>query len=177
MSAAAADGFYRAVVETAADAIIVIDNAGIVLSVNGAAERLFGYAAAEIVGHDVDMHIPQSHGGEYDGSPDSNERTDVTKMIGIGREVTGLHRDGSVFPMELSVSEVQQGEERLFVGIVRDISARKRAELIRLHLAAIVESSHDAIIGETWMGSSRAGTRGRKRSSATPPTKCLAARP
>jgi PAS domain S-box-containing protein len=119
---------YRAVVETAVDAIITIDERGAVESLNPAAERLFGYPAAELVGKNISLLMPEPYRSEHDGYLANYLRTGENKVIGIGREVVGLRRDGSTFPMELAVSEVPLGGRRLFTGIVRDISERKRAE-------------------------------------------------
>ncbi|HEY3966386.1 MAG TPA: PAS domain S-box protein [Planctomycetaceae bacterium] len=118
----------RAIVETAVDAVITIDELGLIDSLNPAAERLFGYAASELVGKNVKVLMPQPYRAEHDGYLANYLATGQRKIIGIGREVVGQRKDGATFPMDLAVSEVQLGDRRLFTGIVRDISERKQAE-------------------------------------------------
>jgi PAS domain S-box-containing protein len=118
----------RAIVETAVDGIITIDEHGIVESCNPAAERLFGYAKAEMVGRNVSMLMPSPDRERHDSYLANYQRTGERKIIGIGREVVGLRKDGSSFPMDLAVAEMQLGERRMFTGMVRDISERKQTE-------------------------------------------------
>jgi len=144
------DSLYRAVVDTAVDAIVVIDGNGAIRSVNQATERLFGYAASELVGNNVNMLMPQPYAGEHDGYLANYLRTGTKKIIGIGREVAGKRKDGSVFPMELSVGEARDGGDPIFVGIIRDITERKAAEIAlresELRWRSIVDTVPDAII-------------------------------
>jgi PAS domain S-box-containing protein len=118
----------RSVLDHMVDGVITIDESGRVESVNPAAERLFGYGAAEIVGNNVKLLMPEPYHGEHDDYLASYVRTGKAKIIGIGREVVGRRKDGSTFPLELAVSTFRVGPRRLFTGIVRDISRRKRAE-------------------------------------------------
>jgi len=118
----------RAILQTAVEGIITIDEHGIVESVNPAAERIFGFQSAELVGRNVCVLMPQPYRQEHDGYMANYLHTGRAKIIGIGREVTGQRKDGTVFPMDLSVSEVRLANRRLFTGFVRDISERKRAE-------------------------------------------------
>jgi len=118
----------RAILETAVEGIITIDERGFIESVNVAAERIFGYQASEIRGKNVSMLMPSPYRAEHDSYLANYVRTGEAKIIGIGREVVGRRKDGSCFPMDLSVSEVQLAERRLFTGFVRDISERKRLE-------------------------------------------------
>jgi PAS domain S-box-containing protein len=124
---------YRAIVDTAVDAIVVIDEVGNVEAFNPAAERLFGYSAEEMIGHNVRKLMPEPYHGEHDGYLTRYRQTGERRIIGIGREVAGLRRDGSTFPLELSIAEWREDGERFFTGVMRDITERKRAqELQRL---------------------------------------------
>ena len=125
----------RAIVETAVDAIITMNDRGFIESFNPAAERIFGYAAAEAIGQKVDMLMPEPYHSEHHHYVDNYLRTGHAKIIGVGREVTGLRKDGSTFPMYLAVGEQKAGDTRHFTGIVRDITERKRMEAEILHIA------------------------------------------
>jgi PAS domain S-box-containing protein len=114
--------------EAAVDAIISIDADGIIQTVNTAAVRLFGYAADEMIGHNVNMLMPSPYQEEHDDYLRRYVTTGQKKIIGIGREVLGLKKDGTVFPMDLAVAEARVASERIFVGIIRDITERKQAE-------------------------------------------------
>lgn len=118
----------RAVIDTVVDGIVTIDGRGVVCSFNPAAERIFGYAAADVLGRNVSMLMPEPYHSAHDGYLHNYLSTGKRRIIGIGREVTGRRRDGSTFPMDLAVSEMEINGEREFTGIVRDISARKQAE-------------------------------------------------
>jgi two-component system sensor kinase FixL len=138
------------VLEVAVDGIIVIDAGGHIQTYNKACERIFGYTAPEVMGRNVKMLMPSPDHERHDSYLDNFKRTGVRKIIGIGREVTGLRKDGSTFPMDLSVAEVRQGEDHAFVGIIRDISARKQAEdelrEREARLSTILDTAVDAII-------------------------------
>jgi|GEM_PF-519408 len=118
----------RAIVETAVDAIITIDERGSIESINPAAEKLFGYAASELIGRNVKMLMPEPYQSQHDTYLQNYMSTGKRKIIGIGREVLGLRKDARTFPMSLSVSEVALGDRRLFTGIVHDLSGRRRLE-------------------------------------------------
>lgn len=119
----------RSVLETAPDAIITIDEHGIMQSFSNAAEKLFGYDAGEVIGRNVKMLMPQPYRGEHDGYLDRYRRTGEKHIIGIGRKVEAQRKDGTTFPMELAVGEVgEAGKSRIFTGFIRDLSAREKME-------------------------------------------------
>ncbi len=115
-----------AVVETAVDGVILIDDRGHVLMFNPACEKLFGYTTAEVIGENVKMLMPEPFHGEHDGYLANYRNTGTRKIIGIGREVTGRRKDGTTFPMHLSVGEAIQDGKAVFVGIIRDLTAAKK---------------------------------------------------
>ena len=135
-----------AILATAVDAIIIIDERGIIETLNPAAERMFGYAAPEMIGHNVKMLMPEPYRGEHDGYLRNYTSTGVKKIIGIGREVIGRRKSGAEFPMDLAVSEVQLGARRTFTGIVRDITERKRAEEQLLEQAAELRERNEELV-------------------------------
>lgn len=130
------------VMDTVLDGIITIDSRGTILRFNTAALRLFGYRIEEVLGQNVSLLMPEPYRSSHDGYIHNYTETGEKKIIGIGREVTGQRKDGSIFPMELGISEVLIGPaKRCFVGIVRDISERKAAEeQIRINIKALRES-------------------------------------
>ena len=150
----------RAILDTAVEGIITIDHRGLIESVNPAAEKIFGYSAPELTGENVRVLMPMPHRAAHDGYLANYLRTGQARIIGIGREVSGRRKDGSRFPMDLSVSEVKLKDRTLFTGFIRDISARKEAEKAMQHYAALVESSDDAIIGKTLEGYVTSWNRG-----------------
>ena len=120
--------FLQAVYETAVDAIVVIDERGVIQEVNPATANLFGYKADEVLGRNVSMLMPNPYRDEHDGYLRKYRDTGIRKIIGIGREVIGQRKDGSTFPMHLAVSEIKVADQRMFTGIVRDITDLKEAE-------------------------------------------------
>ncbi|TWU22274.1 Sensor protein FixL [Novipirellula galeiformis] len=117
-----------ALLQTAVDAIIVIDTRGIIQSVNPATTKLFAYTQADMIGENVKILMPSPYREEHDGYLRNYQNTGRAKIIGIGREVTGKRKDDTTFPMHLAVSEVPFGDKKLFAGIVRDISDLKSAQ-------------------------------------------------
>jgi len=118
----------QAILETTVDGIITIDAEGTIESFNPAAEEIFGYDAEEVIGKNVKVLMPSPYREEHDEYLHSYHETGRRKIIGVGREVTGKRKDGSTFPMDLAVSEVDLGDRIIFTGIVRDISERRRLE-------------------------------------------------
>jgi PAS domain S-box-containing protein len=118
----------RAIVETALDGIITIDDRGTIESINPAVERIFQYPREHLIGQNVKMLMPEPDHSHHDGYLQRYQETGEKKIIGIGREVIGRRKDGSVFPLELSISESSLPGRHFFTGILRDISQRKQAE-------------------------------------------------
>lgn len=142
--------WLSAVVETAVDGVILIDARGSVLMVNSACERLFQYAASEVIGQNVKMLMPGPYREEHDHYIGNFNRTGERKIIGIGREVFGQRKDGTTFPMDLSVGEAKHDEGSIFVGIIHDLTERERVERAlresNARLNAVVETAVDGVI-------------------------------
>jgi PAS domain S-box-containing protein len=124
----ASEARWRAIIESAVDGVIVIDAHGRVEAFNPAAERLFGYAESEVKGRNVDMLMPSPYREEHDTYLSRYLTTGQAKVIGIGREVTGLRKNGTTFPLHLSVGQITIEGDRRFTGIVHDLSDRVRME-------------------------------------------------
>ena len=143
----------RAVVETAIDAIIVIDERGTVRSANPACARLFGYDLDEIVGRNVNTLMPSPDREQHDGYLARYRETGAKSIIGIGREVVGRRRDGSEVRLHLAVTEFHVGPRRLFAGILRDLTEVKEAEAVLCtrveQLQTVSELGVQALAGST----------------------------
>jgi two-component system sensor kinase FixL len=122
------EALLRSILETVPDAMVVIDTRGIVQSFSTAAERLFGYRADEVVGQNVRLLMPSPYREAHDGYLARYQATGERRIIGIGRVVVGMRKDGSTFPMELSVGEVNRNGSSLFTGFVRDLTDRRATE-------------------------------------------------
>lgn len=156
---AVAEARHRAVLDTAVDAIIVSDDQGIVVHFNQSAERVFGYTAEEVIGQNMRMLMPEPDRGLHDEYIRRYIRTGKARIIGIGREVEGLRKDGSLVPLDLQVGEWRENGLRMFTGTMRDITKRRereralqraedaRAETLTL-LNTIVESIPDALFSK-----------------------------
>jgi len=132
-AASAQDALGRAahlqsILDTVPDAMIVIDERGIIRSFSLAAERLFGYAAADALGKNIKLLMPSPYRENHDGYIDRYLRTGEKRIIGIGRVVVGERRDGSTFPMELAVGEMRSSNQRFFTGFIRDLTERQQTE-------------------------------------------------
>ncbi|WP_448663376.1 PAS domain S-box protein [Sphingomonas sp. CJ20] len=119
----------RSILATVPDAMIVIDERGVILSFSAAAERLFGYAEADVTGRNVSMLMPSPDRDRHDNYIARYLTTGERRIIGIGRIVVGQRRDGTAFPMELSVGEASTEGHRIFTGFIRDLTDQQRAEL------------------------------------------------
>jgi two-component system sensor kinase FixL len=122
------EAHLQSILATVPDAMIVIDESGIMQSFSAAAERQFGWAAAEAIGRNVSVLMPNPYRDAHDGYLERYLRTGERRIIGIGRVVVGERKDGSTFPMELSVGEMISGGHRYFTGFVRDLTERQAAE-------------------------------------------------
>jgi two-component system sensor kinase FixL len=116
------------ILATIPDAMVVIDVNGVMQSFSAAAERLFGYAPADVIGRNVRMLMPEPYRSSHDGYIRRYLNTGERRIIGIGRIVVGERKDGSTFPMELSVGEVLSGNKQLFTGFIRDLTERQSTE-------------------------------------------------
>lgn len=125
---AAREAHLRSILDTVPEAMVVIDETGRITSFSAAAERLFGHAESEVVGLNVNMLMPSPHREAHDKYLDNYLRTGERRIIGIGRVVTGLRKDGTTFPMELSVGEAMTNGRRIFTGFIRDLTSRQRIE-------------------------------------------------
>jgi len=126
--ATAAEQRLRSILDHVMDGIISIDEHGTVTTFNPAAERLFGYAAQEVIGQNIKMLMPEPYQSQHDGYLANYLRTGHAKIIGIGREVSGRRKDGSIFSVDLAVNEFPLGGRRHFTGIFHDISEREQAD-------------------------------------------------
>jgi len=118
----------KAIIKTATDGIIIIDDSGIIELVNEAAAKLFGYDELELIGQNISVLTPSPHREAHDSYIQNYIQTGVRKIIGIGRDVMGLRKNGDTFPLRLSISEVQLPERVVFTGILHDLTAQKAAE-------------------------------------------------
>ncbi|CAN5350011.1 PAS domain S-box protein [soil metagenome] len=118
----------RSILATVPDAMIVIDQSGSILSFSAAAERLFGSSEAQMLGLNISCLMPQPDRGRHDGYLERYMATGERRIIGIGRVVVGMRRDGSTFPMELSVGEAGGDGQRVFTGFIRDLTEKQRTQ-------------------------------------------------
>jgi PAS domain S-box-containing protein len=154
------EGRLQAILDTAVDGIVTIGERGIIESFNRAAEQMFGWTSDETVGENISVLMPSPYCEEHDRYLVNYLETGEAKIIGIGREVVGRRKDGTTFPMDLAVSEVWLGERRLFTGIVRDITERKRTE------ERLLQAERLAAIGEAMAGLAHESRNALQRSQA-----------
>ncbi len=124
----ASEGLNRAILESSVDAILTINERGILQSFNTAAELMFGYSAEEAVGQSINIIIPMEHKTKHDMYITNYKQGVGPTIIGKTREINAIRKDGTIFPIQLSVGEIVVEEGRLFSGIIRDISATKKAQ-------------------------------------------------
>ena len=134
------ENYLQAILDNIVDGLISIDEAGTICSFNRAAERIFGYQKSEVMGRNVSCLMPEPFNREHDGYLLNYLTTGKAKIIGIGRETVGLRKDGTPFHLELAVSEFYVGNRRMFSGIVRDISLKRKIEQAYREREAIFKS-------------------------------------
>ena len=145
----AREAHVKSILDTIPDAMIVIDERGIMQSFSAAAERLFGYRAAEVLGKNVKMLMPAPYREGHDGYLLRYLKTGERRIIGIGRVVVGERRDGSTFPLELNVGEMKTGNQRFFTGFIRDLTESQKNEARLQELQAeLVHVSRLTAMGE-----------------------------
>jgi two-component system sensor kinase FixL len=145
----AREAHLQSILDTVPDAMIVIDERGIMQSFSSAAERLFGLPASEAIGRNVSMLMPSPYREDHDGYLRRYLSTGERRIIGIGRVVVGERKDGSTFPMELAVGEMKSSERRFFTGFIRDLTERQQTEARLQELQAeIVHISRLTAMGE-----------------------------
>jgi two-component system, sensor histidine kinase and response regulator len=134
----------QSIFDAVADGIVTIDVQGRILQWSSGAQSIFGYAAEEVLGNDLTILMPEPHRSRHAGYVGSFLKTRDAKIIGIGRELTALRKDGTEFPIELAVSEVRDGSDVFFTGILRDITERERAKADLVHAREAAEAANIA---------------------------------
>jgi two-component system sensor kinase FixL len=155
-----AEARWHAIVDSAVDGIVVIDARGRVEAFNPAAERLFGYTAQEVLGRNVNLLMPSPYREEHDTYLSRYKATGRARIIGIGREVQGLRKDGSTFPLHLSVGQITVQGERKFTGILHDLSGRVEMEGKLREQAALAKLGEMAAVIAHEVKNPLAGIRG-----------------
>lgn len=150
----------RSILETATDGIITIDERGIIEALNPAAERIFGYDSAELIGQNVSLLMPSPYREEHDDHITRYVETGQSDVFGRGREVVGRRKDGTTFPAELSVNEARD-DRRTFTGIVRDITERKLSE------DRLLQAERLAAVGRAMAGLAHESRNALQRSQAS----------
>ncbi|MCE9573074.1 MAG: PAS domain S-box protein [Deltaproteobacteria bacterium] len=148
----AADARFRALLEAAPDAMVIVGIDGSIVLVNRQAEAMFGYSRAELVGQPIEMLVPEHERDRHVGHRGSYFRAPAVRAMGAGLELSGRRKDGSLLSIEVSLSPLETSDGRLVSAAIRDTTQRVIAEQHRARLAAIVDASGDAIIGKTLAG-------------------------
>jgi PAS domain S-box-containing protein len=136
----------RSIIENALDAIITINSSGIIQSANPVVQNIFGYQVSELIGKNIKLLMPEPYQSEHNGYLEKYMDTGVASIMGLTRELEGLRKNGAVFPLELQVSEMNLGQEKFFIGMIRDITERKKAEEELQKLSQAVEQSPAIVI-------------------------------
>ncbi|MGD0699051.1 MAG: PAS domain S-box protein [Trebonia sp.] len=143
------DAFSVALLEAAPDAVVCVDSRGRMVLVNAQAERLFGYRREELDGKPVEILVPDAARAGHPALRGAYGRDPRPRAMGEGQDLTGRRRDGSTFPAEISLSAIGAGEGMLVMAAVRDATRQREAAVAAARLASIIQSSHDAVIGQT----------------------------
>jgi two-component system sensor kinase FixL len=124
-----AEAHLRSILATVPDAMVVIDEAGLILSFSAAAQKMFDYSESDVIGRNIKMLMPNPDRDRHDQYLANYLTTGKRKIIGIGRVTTAQRRDGRTFPIELAIGEAWVGERRIFTGFIRDLTDRQQVEL------------------------------------------------
>ncbi|MCF6780435.1 PAS domain-containing sensor histidine kinase [Stutzerimonas stutzeri] len=133
--------YLRLLIANVVDAIVIIDTRGTIETFNHAAEDMFGYGEQEVLGHNLSMLMPESHRSAHDSYLQDYEKHGTGRMLEQNRELSAVRRNGEIFTIELRVSEISHGGERKFIGLLRDITERKRIERMKSDFVSVV--SHE----------------------------------
>lgn len=145
--------FADAIVDSVVDAVITIDKDGAIHSFNNAAENMFGYAFKEVIKQNVSMLMPEHYAKMHNTFLDNFKQTQTKTIIGKGRELVGKRKDGSEFPIHLSVSEIQSQDEMMFVGLIRDNTEQRNAlERSKQHIEEMAHAVRLNLLGEMTAG-------------------------
>ncbi len=156
-----------AILNTAVDAIVTIDDRGVVLHVNRSFQRLFGFTPEEVVGKNISMLMPEPDQSAHEGYLKRYKETGKAAIIGVGRQVLGKRKDGSLIPVDLAVSEVKIGERTIFAGIMRDMTERQQTEAeLRTAQQKLIQSERLAAIGQMMTGLAHESRNALQRSRA-----------
>ena len=156
-----------AILNTAVDAIVTIDVRGVILHVNHAFQKLFGFTPQEAIGKNISMIMPEPDRAAHDGYLSQYMRTGNASIIGVGRHVFGKRKDGSLIPVDLAVSEVKIGDRKLFAGIMRDMTERQQAEAdLRVAQQRLIQNERLAAIGQMVTGLAHESRNALQRSRA-----------
>ena len=156
-----------AILNTAVDAIITIDERGKILSANRALQKLFGYLPSELIGKNISCLMPEPDRSSHNGYLAKYQQTGKAAIIGIGRQVVGQRRDGSLIPVDLAVSEIQVGNRKMYTGIVRDMTERHQFESdLRAAQQRLIQSERLTAIGQMMTGLAHESRNALQRSRA-----------